>query len=191
MIGNREVEVTASTSYLPDDFSQLDIIVGAKIEAEGTYANGVLTADKISFRRNVKLESDVATINGNTFTLVGLPGIQVSTNSETTADPFIVGSHVEVRGIEGPGNTVLATLIRDRSGSDAFLQGAVDAESGTQITILGVSVDTSIIPQFQDINENLITSEQFLDLVELGTLVKVKGTLSGPNITYEEAELED
>ena len=134
----------------------------------------------------------MATINGSTFTLVGFPGIQISTNSETTADPFIVGTHVEVRGIEGPGNTVLATDVTERSGStDAFLQGAVDAESGTQITILGVSVETSVIPEFQDINENLISSQQFLDLVELGTLVKVKGTLNGSNIDYEEAELED
>ena len=190
-IGSQAVAVTGSTRYLPEGFSQVDIVVGAKVEAEGTFDSGVLTADKISFRRNVKLESDVDTvINPNTFTLVGFPGIVITTNSETTGDPAV--GHIEVLGIEGPNNTVLATEIKDRSGStDAFLQGSVDAKSGTLITILGVSVDTNSIPEFEDINENMISRQQFLDLVELGTLVKIKGELVGAAITYEEAELED
>ena len=199
MIGSREVEITGSTRFLPEDFSDANIIVGAKVEAEGTFANGVLTAAKISFRRNVKLESDVDTvINSNTFTLVGFPGIVITTNSETTGDPVV--GHIEVRGVEGPNNTVLATRIDDRSGSsDAFLQGVVDAESGTEITILGIVVDTGLIPEnfpgpdpnFEDADEQGVSRATFLGLVELGTLVKVKGNLVAPNITWEEAELED
>jgi len=52
-------------------------------------------------------------------------------------------------------------------------------------------VDVSSIPEFEDIDENTISQQQFLDLVQPGTLVKVKGDLSGSNITYDEAELED
>jgi len=190
-IGEQEVVTTGSTSFLPDDFTVIDLVVGAKVEAEGTSTNGVLTATKISFRRNVKLESNVDNIIGNTFTLVGLPGIVISTNSETTGDPVPAIGHIRVRGIEGPGNTVLATDIDVKSGMDAFLQGPVDTKVGATITILGIPVDTNGIPEFEDINENMISRQQFLDLVQPGTLVKVDGVLQGSTIMYEEAELED
>jgi len=190
MIGSRKIMINLSTRFLPDDFSEINIQVGTKLEAEGTFANGVLTATKISFRRNVKLESDVLTNSVNSFTLVGFPGIVIKTDSKTTGDPAV--GHIRVRGIEGPGNTVLATRIDDKSGkTDAFLQGAVDSKVATTITILGIPVDVSSIPAFEDIDENMISQQQFLDLVQPGTLVNVKGDLSGSNITYDEAELED
>ena len=188
-IGAREVVTTGSTRILPEDFSVTDLVVGAKVEVEGSFANGVLTAAKISFRRNVKLESDVLSVNGNSFTLAGLPGIVITTNSETDGDPAV--GHIRVRGIEGPNNTVLATRIDSKSGdTDAFLQGAVDAKVGAQVTVLGIVVDTSGLV-FEDIDEIPVSSQQFLDLVQPGTLVKFKGILQGPDIVFEEAELED
>ncbi|MCH7882030.1 MAG: hypothetical protein IIB69_10760, partial [Proteobacteria bacterium] len=93
MIGNQEVVIDGNTRFLPEDFDVFDIVVGAKVEAEGTSANNVLTATKISFRENVKLESDVdlATLSGSSptfsFELVGLPGITITTNSATTPFP--------------------------------------------------------------------------------------------------------
>jgi hypothetical protein len=192
MIGSRKVMINLSTRFLPDDFGEINIQIGTKLEAEGTFANGVISASKISFRRNVKLESDVLTVTGSSFTLEGLSSIVITTNSETTGDNPAVGEHFRVRGIEGPGNTVLATRA-DKKSSDttAFLQGVVDTKSGTTITILGIPVDVSSIPEFEDIDENTISQQQFLDLVQPGTLVKVKGDLSGSSITYDEAELED
>jgi hypothetical protein len=190
MIGSLEVMINPSTRFLPDDFDGTNIQVGAKLEAEGIFANGVLTATKISFHRNVKLESDVLSVTGNSFTLVGFPGIVITTNSETTGDP--ADGHIRVRGIEGPGNTVLATRIDDKFGdTDAILQGAVDSKVSATITILGIPVDMSGIPEFEDIDGNMISQQQFLDLVQPGTLVKVKGELLGSSILYEEAELED
>ena len=198
MIGNRQVDITGSTRYLPEGFADSNIVVGVKIEAEGTSASGVLTATKISFRENVRLESDVATVNGNSFTLVGFPGIIITTNSETTGVAPI--GRIRVRGIEGPNNTVLATRIDDKSGStEIFLQGPVDDISGANVTILGVTVNTNLIPDnfpdpdpnFQDIDEIGISSAMFLGLVEPGTLVKFKGILMPPDIIWDEAELED
>jgi hypothetical protein len=190
MIGSREVMINLSTRFLPEDFDKTDIQVGTKLEAEGTSANGVLSATKISFRRNVKLESDVDIVVGNTFTLVGFPGIIITTNSETTGVAPV--GHIQVRGIEGPGNTVLATRIDDKSGdTEAFLQGPVDTKVGATITILGIPVDMNSISEFEGIDENMISRQQFLDLVQPGTLVKVEGDLNGSTIMYVEAELED
>ncbi len=205
MIGNRQVDITGSPRFIPEGFGFIDIVVGAKIEAEGTTStNGVLIATKISFRENVRLESDVASGDNSSFKLEGFPNIDITTNSAT--DDFGItitqGLHIRVRGIEGPNNTVLATRIDDKTGStEIFLQGPVDDISGANVTILGVTVNTNLIPDnfpdpdpnFQDIDEIGISSATFLGLVEPGTLVKFKGDLlSGvPPIIWDEAELED
>jgi len=201
MIGNRQVDITGSPRFIPEGFGLIDIVVGAKIEAEGTSASGVLTATKISFRENVRLESDVATVNDNSFTLEGLPGIVITTNVNTDLDNLTGGSvtasaSVRVRGIEGPNNTVLATRIVDAGGSDAFMQGAVDTKVGTLIKVLGIEVDTANISDttpsnFEDIDELGISRATFLSLVQPGTLVKFKGVLAAPDVIWDEAELED
>ena len=194
MIGNRQVVITGSTRFLPEGFDDLDIVVGAKIEAEGTSANGVLTATKISFRENVRLESDVASGDNSSFKLEGFPNIDIITNSATDDFGITVSSglHIRVRGIEGPNNTVLATRIDDKPGNtDIFLQGAVDDISGADVTILGVTVDTSSIFQFEDVDDLPISSATFLGLVQPGTLVKFKGDLAASTIIWDEAELED
>lgn len=201
--GNQEVVTTSSTSYLPEGFLVGDIMVGIKVEAEGTFDNGVLNATKIVFSENVRLESDVATVTGSSFTLVGLPDIIITINSVTKPLGVTValGDHIRVRGIEGPNNTVLATRIVDKFGqTDAFLQGAVDTKEGTEITILGITVYTGLIPDnfpspdpnFEDVNDLGISRATFLDLVQPGTLVKFKGDLENSvPIIWDEAELED
>jgi hypothetical protein len=207
-IGNRQIQTTNSTRFLPEGFDSSDLLIlGTKVEAEGTSANGVLTATKISFRENVKLESDVATGDANSFTLVGLPNIIITTNSTTIIEPgvtFISGvSHIRVRGIEGPiegiNNTVLATRIEDRGTStSAFLQGSTDQVANPSITILGLSLDTSgftdtplLSSDFENVNDQKISRSTFFALVQPGTLVKFKGDLVGSTIIWDEAELED
>jgi len=201
-IGNRQIQTTSSTRFLPEGFDSSDLLVlGTKVEAEGTSTGGVLTATKISFRENVKLESDVnlTTLIGSSptfsFELSGLPGVTITTNIDTDFNGVTVtaGGHISVRGIEGPNNTVLATRLGSPSGvTDAILQGAADTISGTRITLLGTTIVTSTtISEFNDVKDSPITSATFLGLVKPGTLVKFKGTLSGSTITWEEAELED
>jgi hypothetical protein len=125
------------------------------------------------------------------FTLVGLPGITITTDSATTGVDPALAAHVRVRGIEGPNNTVLATRIDSQNGSTVFLQGAVDAAADPSVTVLGISVNTSPINQFQDVNEGTISRSQFFGLVQPGTLVKIKGNLVGATPNWGEAELED
>lgn len=192
-IGSQQVATTGSTLFLPQDFSATDLRVGAKVEAEGTVANGVLTATKISFRENVKLESNVASGNNSSFTLVGLDGITITTNSATQFNNVTVtsGAHIRVRGIEGPNNTVLATRIEQQGGTKVFLQGAVDSVADPSITILGIVLNTSPVNQFRDVNDNLIPRSAFFGLVQPGTLVKISGSLISGAPVWDEAELED
>ena len=195
-VGEKQVVLAGNVRFLPDNFGIGDLAVGAKVEAEGTFANGVLTATKISFRENVRLESDVATGNNDAFTLKGLAGINITTNSNTDSGGVTIGPDVavRVRGIEGPNNTVLATRIQAGSGggsSNAFLQGAVDTNVNGVVTVLGILVTTGGIFQFENIDDAPIQRQQFLDAAQPGVLVKFKGDLQGSTIVYDEAELED
>jgi RecA/RadA recombinase len=192
-IGNQQIATSGGTLFLPDDFSAADIVVGAKVEAEGIIANGVLTATKISFRENVKLESDVASGDSSSFTLAGLPGITINTdgNTEFKSVSVVPGTHVRVRGREGPNNTVLATRVESQGGSTVFLQGAVDTVATPDITVLGVTINTGAISQFMDADDNLISSATFFELLQPGTLVKIKGDLQAGIAIWSEAELED
>ena len=191
-IGNQQIETSGSTLFLPDDFSAADIVVGAKVE--GRIANGVLVATKISFRENVKLESDVESGDNSSFTLAGLPGITINTDGNIefkNGVTVVPGTHVRVRGREGPNNTVLATRIEPQSSSTVFLQRTVDSVANPNVTILGISASVATISQFKDVDDNLISATAFFDSLQPGTLVKIKGDLQAGVAIWDEAELED
>lgn len=192
-IGDVSVVTTGSTLFeggLPGD-----IDVGSKLEVEGSLSAGTLTATKVSFRYNVRLEGDVATYTGgNTITIDGLGGITVTLDALTDQrNPVTVGNHFRLRGYKtGPG-TVVATRFEDRGAADpqVILQGPVEAEvPGTSVTILGITADTGSVSTFRDVSDTAITSTRFYDLVDINSLVKASGTLSG-SITWTQMELED
>src|SRR5262245_14765927 len=64
-----------------------DLALGVEVEVEGSLTNGVLTAKEVSFRDNVEIEGDAATVTsgGGTpnLTISGLPGITVFVNAQT------------------------------------------------------------------------------------------------------------
>lgn len=191
----------ASTTYvggLPDE-----IAVGTKLEVEGTLSNGTLTADKISFRDNVKLEADADMVNaaGGSMTLSGLPGITVTVDNLTeykgginSLSDVVATNHLRIRGRETSGNTVLATEIELRSADTrTILQATVDSFAVPNVTLLGVMVDTSSISPangFRDVNDNVISSAAFFNSLATGTLVKARGDL-GMAVTWDEIELEE
>ncbi|HBR52310.1 MAG TPA: hypothetical protein DEA71_19815, partial [Nitrospira sp.] len=62
---------------------------------------------------------------------------------------------------------------------------------GNVIVILGVSVDTSTISQFESVSGSSMNRAGFLAEVKVNSLVKVKGNLNGSTVRWDEAELED
>jgi hypothetical protein len=192
-IGTTHVLTTGSTEFRGG--TKDEIVLGTKLSAEGRLANGVLTAKHVKFHAAVKLEGNIATINGNAFTIAGLPGVTVTVNSQTEGgNDLSVGDHVRVRGRLGSSNSVIATQIEQRpADTDVDLQGPVQSVSGQVLTILGVSVDTSTISNdnFEGLNDQIIGRAGFFNVVKEGTLVKVKGKLVGGIVKWEEAELED
>lgn len=195
-IGNTRVQTTGSTAFRGGTIDE--IVVGAKLSAEGRWENGILIATKhVKFHESVKLEGDIETIGSNSFRLTGLPGVTVSVNGQTefkdtNFEGLSSGDHVRVRGrLSGP-NSVIATRVELRSGdNDLDLQGPVQSIAGNVIVILGVSVDTSTISQFESVRGSSMNRTGFLAEVKANALVKVKGNLNGSTVRWDEAELED
>jgi hypothetical protein len=204
-IETTHVQTTASTEFRGGMIDE--IVVGAKLSAEGRLANGILTAKHVKFHASVKLEGDIEAINpaAKTFTITGLPGVTVSVNSQTEfkanngnmitdLNDLLVGDHVRVRGRAGSSNSVIATRVERRSaGGDVDLQGPVQASLNPTLTILGVDIDTSGMSDanFKGLDDGTIGRAAFFNAVKVGTLVKMKGRLNGSVVTWREAEMED
>jgi hypothetical protein len=196
-IGTTHVLTTANTQFRGGMIDE--IVVGAKLSAEGRLANGILTAKHVKFHASAKLEGNIVKIDANTFGITGLPGVLVTVNSQTefkldsgnTLNSLPDGSHVRVRGRVSGDSSVIATRIEQRSGdTDVDLQGPVKSMSDPILTILGVPVNTTGM-RFEGLDDGVISREAFFGVVKEGTLVKVKGKLVGGVVVWEEAELED
>ena len=195
-IGTTQVRTTANTEFRGGTVDE--IVVGAKMSAEGRFDGTTLIAKHVKFHAAVKLEGNIDSINGNTFTIDGLPGVTVTVNSQTeggNALNSLLGSHVRVRGRLGNSNSVIATRLEQRgpADSDVDLQGPVQTVADQVLTILGVVVDTSTISNnnFVGLNDQIIGRAAFFNVVKEGTLVKVKGRLDVGTVTWRETELED
>ena len=199
-LGAQKVVTTASTVY--DGGVAGDVVIGTKVEVEGSVSAGVLTATKVSFRENVRIEANVAAVSlvNSNLTLVGLGGITVEVNALTrfSGAPNLAalpaGTHIEVRGRPGVGNNVVATELKSGSGNTnrVIVQAVASAVTQPNVTLLGIVINTSGIGSFKDIQDNPIPSAQFFAQAKPGTLIKVRGTLSGASVLWnDEAQLED
>ena len=204
-IGNQAVVTSAATRY--EGGVAADVVLGAKVEAEGAIAGGVLTATKVSFRDAVRLEGDVATVasatgNPGTVTLTGLPGVSVNVNALTQFKGGITSltgvsapNHIRVRGRAGSGGVMIASEFELRSVSAdprVELQAAVSAfdAATTSLTLQGVVVNTAAVTTFRDASGAATTSAAFYAALKVGSVVKVRGSRSGNNVIWDQAELE-
>jgi hypothetical protein len=199
-IGAQQVVVTASTVY---EYGVAgDVVVGAKLEAEGSISGGVLTATKVSFRDNVRLEADVSTAGGTSLTLNALPGLAVQVNSLTrfkdvaSLAALSTGNHLRIRGRAIGNNTVMATEIERRSttpDSRVILQGPTSSVANPSLTILGVVVDTSTVAdsEFKDLRDAVVGRAVFFNSLAVGDAVKARGDLRNGVIRWDQMELED
>jgi hypothetical protein len=183
-----------------------DIVLGAKLEAEGDLdtVTGVLIADRIRFRENrVRIEAPVnvpAGGVGSAFTILDVVTVNTTPLTEDNDDlinmPASSGNRqVEVRGYVDSSGTVFATEIRDRGPGDPFdvrLRGPTSDTCDpsildTELDILGVMVDTdSGAFPVTYINETveppvvLADNAAFCALVSIGSSVEVeKGIFIG------------
>jgi len=200
-LGAQQVVVTANTIY--ENGVAADAVVGTKLEAEGPISGGVLTATKVSYRDNVRLEADVATVDKTRLTLNALPGVSVQANSLTRFKGAIgslaglaANNHLRIRGRAGAGNSVIATEIELRSvapDSRVIVQGPTSAIANPNLTVLGVFVDTSGVAEseFKNVSEVPVGRAAFFNALVVGDAVKARGDLRNGVIRWDQMELED
>ncbi len=194
-IGTTPVRTTNNTEFRGGTVDE--IVVGAKMSAEGRFDGSTLIAKHVKFQDSVRLEGDIATIGSNAFTINGLPGVSVRVNSQTDLRGISLGAlspgdHVRVRGRVGGTASVSATRVELRSAdTDLDLQGPVQPITGNNLVILGVSVDTNSIKHFESVSGSSMSRAGFLATVKVNSLVKFKGEWNGTVAVWDEAELED
>ena len=183
-----------------------EVAPGARIRVRGRLVNGILQAQQIFFREQVKLESRVASKDSSrrTLSLSGLSGISVTVTGLTRISGFAkdfdqiqVGDHIRVRGRLWAGASALATKVEVIPSSPNFnlviLQGPANAISRPEIVILGITVDTTTIPDsnFEGV-DGVDKRAEFFRRVQPGSLVKARGqTGITSGVTWEGISLEE
>jgi len=92
-----------------------------------------------------------------------------------TLGDLTLGDELEVRGYLDGAEVVASRIERDDPRDRARLRGPVSTEdaSAGSVTVLGVVLTGQAgITEYQDVNDNVITAEQFHNLTEVGNFVK-------------------
>jgi hypothetical protein len=181
-----------------------DVVLGVKVEAEGTMgADGILSASKVKFRPVVRIDANVESVDaaGATLSVLGFT-VRVTPSSDTRGFTSLAeltgGAHVEVRGSptrDGSAIDAMRIELVDTASSDrATLRGVVTEKTATsQLKLLGLAIDTRAA-SFRNHADARIDAAAFFDaLVPNTTVVKVRwrplpASTSAP---VEEAELEN
>lgn len=187
MFNIRGLMVDGSNASLEPDNITLEN--GSIVEVEGLWRDDILIASEIKARRGtIKVEASVTEIDAANATIVlqlfgaTLP-IKVSArtlldDSTDQSGPFTlrsiaVGDFLEVEAILLNGSLIAASIERDEVDDDV-LQGAVESfTTDIDITIQGITYSTRG-SEFEDREDNSISSATFYSQLEIGDLVKVK-----------------
>lgn len=198
------VPVVTNASTIFQGGAAGDLALGVEVQVEGTLISGVLNATEVSFRDNVEIEGDAATVTPGggspNLTVSGLPGITVFVNAQTefkggvsNLGQLLATDHVRVRGRQIGSNAVIAAQVEKRSpDTRVILEGAVQSIADPNVTVLGVLIDTSPISDgnFKGPNDVAIGRTAFFAAVNVATLVKAKGDLIGGAVLWTAIENE-
>ncbi len=169
---------------------------GVEVEVEGPVVSGVLRATKVELRsQEIRLDAAIAQaadVDVSARTLV-LLGVEISVpascslkDSRDDIEPFglanlSAGDFLLIRGLSDGGGGVVASHLERRDVDDVELRGPVDSFSAStgDITILGLTIATDGVTEFEDENEASITSAAFFAALQVGDLVSVVDDADG------------
>ena len=189
------------------------LALNMKVEVEGNIdVTGILQATSIEVRASTNLRVTATVDAGSIDAVAGTfetLGITIVTDELTTQfedksdldapafgiDDLMDGDYVEVRGsVDSSSSTFILASRVEREDLDTRidLRGFVQAESGTTLTVLGVTITTDGGTQYRNANDAPISASQFFAQVDIDTLVDAQGVATGATtILAEELEFED
>ncbi len=193
---------TSATTFRNGSAADLDN--GVKVEAEGHFDNvtKVLTATRIEFKRTrVILGGIPSSVNlPDNITLLGKT-VKFTSATRNDAGTIDTSNRIEVRAYVDKSGEVVAERVKSLGGNRDIVQARVTSKSGNVLTLLGFTADlTGISPaNLHDDNGGTFANlAAFLAAITPasgtppGTLVKVKGTVTGSAFATppDEAEIE-
>lgn len=201
-VNGQDIQFTVNTDF--SGGAATDVVNNIKVEVEGPLVDGILTADKIEFKDNLRLQSTVASKTVNSLTLIYPDDLAGTTTVDVTVDPVLTeletelinvnaGDSVRLEGrllASGSGNTILATKLKRLSpDTKIILQAPLDSPNptGGLITLLGVAIDTSGL-SFSD-EDKPVSEADFFAILQTSEDIEVKA--KGDEINrWTELELE-
>jgi hypothetical protein len=102
-------------------------------------------------------------------------------------------NHVKIFGKSFSSRTATASkiIVQEQPKDTVALGGPVEAVSGTVVTVLGVDIDTALVPDdsFSLENGGPLTRNQFQTRVSVGDSVTAHGNLTGSTVNWKSLEL--
>jgi hypothetical protein len=160
MLNDKMVRHDSNTEF--EDGTASDIIVGAKMEVEGTYnADNELVTEEIEFRKGTEIEADgyidaigtdTVTVFGKTFTVDNFTAKDDDSDSDVfyfDLGDLAVGDRIELHGYfdDATSSLIATSMVRHNDDSSELeIEGPVDAAvaaGATSLTMFGVMVDLS------------------------------------------------
>lgn len=208
------VRVTTNAGTEFEGGTAADLALDLKVEVEGEFnAAGVLVADEVEIRvqpddADVEIAGAVTALQAGGFAIQGVqvkvtPTTLWKDDSNAALPTFSLadlrlGDYVEIRGAEdgsAAANDVIATRVeRDDDDDESILRGPVQAENEPDLTVLGITIDTTGAV-FRDEDDNPMSEAAFFAAVGVGDVVKaetdVPGAFNGNSFVAEEVEIED
>ena len=194
-INNHPVNVSSSTTF--ESGTANELVLGTHVSIHGTLVHGVLDAQKIIFKENLQMESNVESIDlqARILTLAGMSGVSIESDAQTLIEhggavirfeDIRIGDHLKIHANFLDGQRTLATELERTEPSavivlEAPLQSAVDP----QILMAGVSIDTSGLSENEFIgNYGPIGRSTFFENALIGQPVWGRGTLRGNVVAW-------
>lgn len=192
------VRLTNSTVYKAGTVA--DINPGVILEAEGSLQNGILVAEEIEFNDNIEIQSDVQSKGSNTvvldfgatdLTVVVDTNITDIRNCSTNTFADITGN-VVVRARKTISNIIATRIECGGTAGEVMLQVEIDSYIYDEMTMLGLTVNTSALTdaKFKDTNGIGIGRVNFYNALSDGRLTQAIGIFSGGIVTWLEVKLE-
>lgn len=160
---------------------------------------------RVHARVNLVTVTNTSLNEGSIRLLAGDGTILVTSNSTTsfeddtgadTSPPFRLneinsGDFLEINAYSD-GSGIVASEVHRRAADDVIVQGKVEQNSGSTITLLGVSFFTDGGTQYEDGNDAPLAggAATFFGIDRAGDLVKIKDNQPGDG-TADEVDLED
>ncbi|MFO7600160.1 MAG: DUF5666 domain-containing protein [Candidatus Desulfacyla sp.] len=198
-IGRYTIRVDQATSFI--NLTPQDLNPGTRVVVHGALTDRVILAAQILLPERIRIESNVSSIDFDNKSLVleGLEPARVFATEttrilgiESVFDDIAPGNHVRVLGRRTGSDILASSIVVTPTNDSVNLAGPVDTVSQPIIVILGIEVDTSLIPsdEFKGVGGKPVSSGEFFGTLRPADSVVVEGVLQAGTVNWLTISLE-